>query len=295
VKAPFVSVITPVFQTNLQYVGECIRSVAKQTYQKDNMELILSVDGSDQCYKRKLSKLAMKANQIEIRLIFNERNIGLSAARNRGVDHCQGDWLLILDSDDVIERRTVESLVNSIGSDTVMVYSDHARVSSNLEEIRYVRKKSVYHKLLRKYADVPVYNPIFSSVYISHGELIRKDALKKVGSYKKEIGEKPPVWISIFEMFGVKGIVHVPNTLYYYRENKDGIIAKRGLEVIRTHEQTFHEFIKKYDNHISKVRYIGRVGPFMVKHFAFYNQMGDIVRMPYIDYDSMRIIDTEIP
>jgi glycosyltransferase involved in cell wall biosynthesis len=255
------------------------------------MELILSVDECDQEYGRKLEELAIKEKQMRISLISSKGKTGLSEARNKAIEFCQGDWILILDSDDIIDRTAVASLVDSIGLDTVFVYSDHARVSSNLDGIRYVRRKAVYHQLLRRYAQVPLFNPLYSSVYISHGELIRKDAIKRVGGFKKEIGEKPPVWIRIFEMFGFIGITHVPKTLYYYRENKNGICARKGSEVIRVHEQTFLESIRKYNDNVARVSYIGRISPFMAKHFGFYDQVGGFIKMPYIDYGEMRIKD----
>lgn len=287
---PVVSMITPIFQTNLQYVEECINSVIDQTYPKDKIEMIICEDKSKQEYRRKLAELVDKVEQVNIKLISNKNHLGLSISRNKAINYSEGDWLLILDSDDVIERTAVEDLVHAITSNTVMVYSDHARVSCDLKEIKYIRKKSLYHSLLRKYVNEPIYNPIYSSVYLSHGELIKKGIFLEIEGYNKEIGEKPPIWIAIFEMAGVEGIIHVPKILYYYRENKEGITSQKNLELIRSHEQTFFNFIKKHYDYVSKVQYIGRIKPFMAKHFAFYGQEGDIIRMPYINYNDMALI-----
>jgi glycosyltransferase involved in cell wall biosynthesis len=287
---PLDSIITPVFQTNLRYVKECINSVIDQTYPKDKIEIIICEDISTQEYRRKLTELVAEVEQIDIELIFNKNHLGLSISRNKAIDHSKGDWVLILDSDDVLEKTALEDLVHAIQSDTVMVYSDHARSSCDLKEITYIRKKSLYHSLLKKFSRNQLYNPIYSSVYISHGEVIKKDIFAEIEGYNKEIGEKPPIWIDIFEMYGFTTIKHIPKVLYYYRENKDGIANQKHLELIKSHEETFYNFIKKHSDYISKVQYIGRVKPFMVKHFALYNQNGNIIRMPYINYNDMTLI-----
>ena len=287
---PIVSIITPVFQTNLRYVEECINSVIDQTYPKDKIELIICEDISTQEYRRKLTELVAEVEQIDIELIFNKNHLGLSISRNKAIDYSEGDWVLILDSDDVLEKTALEDLVHAIQSDTVMVYSDHARSSCDLKEIKYIRKKSLYHSLLKKFSSNQLYNPIYSSVYISHGEVIKKDIFAEIEGYNKEIGEKPPIWINIFERYGFTTIKHIPKVLYYYRENKEGIANQKDLELIKSHEETFYNFIKKHCDYISRVQYIGRVKPFMAKHFAFYGQEGEIIRMPYINYKDMRLV-----
>lgn len=292
-KSPCVSVITPVFQTDFHYVEDCISSVMMQTYPKDSIELVLVVDGADRFYEKKIEELVADIDSIEVKLILNKERAGLATARNKGIACCKGEWLLILDSDDVLETTAISSLVNSIGSQKVLVYGDHVRVSSNLSSIRYLREKSFYHELLRKYAHNPIYNPLYSSVYISHGELIRKDALKEVSGYGKDIGEKPPVWISLFEKFGLNSMMHLPIVVYRYRENKHGICEQRGLELIKAHEQTFLESIRKHCDSISRVEYIGRIKPFMVKHFGFYDEQERMIKVPYINYESMQIVDSK--
>ena len=75
---PIVSIITPVFQTNLRYVKECINSVIDQTYPKDKIELIICEDISTQEYRRKITELVAEVEQIDIELIFNKNHLGLS-------------------------------------------------------------------------------------------------------------------------------------------------------------------------------------------------------------------------
>ena len=293
-KLPIVSIIIPVYHTNLKHLEECINSVLNQTYPKSSIEIIICEDKSEKGYREKLVKIVNKVYQINIKLIFNKSIQGLSLSRNNAIYHSCGDWVFILDSDDLIKNTAIMDLVSAITSDTIMVYSDHARVSCDIKEIKYIRRKSLYHSLIKKYANEPIFNPVYSSVFLSHGELIKKKAIIEIGGYKKDIGEKPPIWISIFEMGGIKGLIHVPSILYYYRENKNGIAAQKESELIRTHEQTFFNSMKKYCDNISEVRYLGRIEPFMAKHFAFYDKYKKIIEMPYIDYSIMRLKNLNI-
>ena len=288
-KLPIVSIIIPVYHTNLQYLKDCINSILNQTYPKNSMEVIICEDKSEVGYREKLIEIVNKVDQINVKIIFNKSIQGLSLSRNNAIDSSKGDWVLILDSDDLIAKTAIMDLVSVIKSDTIMVYSDHARVSHDLKEIKYIRRKSFYHSLVNKYANEPIFNPVYSSVFLSHGELIKKKALIEIGGYKKDIGEKPPIWISIFEMGGMDGLIHVPSILYYYRENENGICAQKESELITMHEQTFFNSMKRKYNNLSGVKYFGRIEPFMAKHFLFYNEYGKIIEMPYIDYNQMRL------
>lgn len=289
--SPTVSIITPVFQTDLKYVKKCIQSVATQSYSKDKVEMIICIDPSGVGYSKKLEDLCSSFRTLHIELEYNQDHLGLAKSRNRAVHLSGSDWLFMLDSDDFLEKRAIESLVRVGDHATALVYGDHAKVTSDLKETEYIRRKRFYHSLLNLFARNPLYNPLYSSVYISHGMLIRKSVFLEVGGYTNEIGETPPLLIDIFERAGVQSIKHVPEIVYYYRDNKNGIANRMEPELIRTHELTFLNHIKKHNPEIMSVRYIGRVKPFMAKHFSFCDNKGKNVEVPYLDYAKLSLIN----
>lgn len=91
-----ISVIMPVYNTE-KYLSEAIASILNQTY--DNFEFIIIDDASTD---RSLSIIRKFINiDSRIRLIRNETNLGISRSRNLGIAVAKGDYIAVMDSDDV--------------------------------------------------------------------------------------------------------------------------------------------------------------------------------------------------
>lgn len=91
-----VSIITPMFNSE-RYIEDAITSVINQDYQ--DWEMIIVDDGSTDNSKKIAKKYELKDNRIK--LIIQERNAGVVAARNRGIKEAKGRYLAFLDSDDI--------------------------------------------------------------------------------------------------------------------------------------------------------------------------------------------------
>lgn len=99
-----ISIIIPVYKVE-KYIRKCVDSVINQTYK--NLEIILVDDGSpDNCGKI-CDEYAKKDNRIRV---IHKKNGGLSEARNYGLNVAKGKYILLIDSDDFIEKETVEYL-----------------------------------------------------------------------------------------------------------------------------------------------------------------------------------------
>lgn len=102
---PLVSVIVPVYNVE-RYVDDCLASIRAQTYA--NLEILLvedcSTDGS-------LQALAPHLEDPRVRLIRHEKNGGLSAARNTGIEKATGEFVMFVDSDDLVEATLVARCV----------------------------------------------------------------------------------------------------------------------------------------------------------------------------------------
>ena len=107
-KRPFVSFIIPVYNVQ-NYLAECIQSVIVQTYK--DWEMILIDDGSTDLSLQICNSFADKDRRIKV---FSKVNSGVSSARNLGLSKANGIWVFFLDSDDIINVRTVELAHNAV-------------------------------------------------------------------------------------------------------------------------------------------------------------------------------------
>jgi len=108
-----ISVIIPVYNVEAQLI-KCLDSVINQTY--GNLEIIIINDGSTDGCGEICNKYTNKNKKIHV---IHQQNKGLSAALNTGLDHCSGDYIGFVDSDDWTEAILYEKLYQRIISKSV--------------------------------------------------------------------------------------------------------------------------------------------------------------------------------
>ena len=109
-----VSIIVPVYNGAL-YISRCMESLLAQTY--PIMEILLIDDGSTDESGRLCDDFADKYSQVKV---YHVKNSGVSAARNKGIEECSGEYVGFADVDDYLLEDMVEHLAGMLeetGSD----------------------------------------------------------------------------------------------------------------------------------------------------------------------------------
>lgn len=110
-----ISIVIPVYNAS-QYISETVESVISQTYA--NWELILVNDGSLDDSGAICDRFSEKDKRIHV---FHQENLGVSIARNKGIEHAEGEWIIFIDSDDYVDRNMLEVMLsNSKNMDLVV-------------------------------------------------------------------------------------------------------------------------------------------------------------------------------
>ncbi|WDV07469.1 glycosyltransferase [Lysinibacillus irui] len=114
-----VSIITPVYNAE-KYIDNSIESVLNQTYQ--DFELIIVNDGSTDNSAQNIKKYLFDSR---IKYYLQE-NKGESAARNKGIEEAQGEFIAFLDADDLYQPTKIEEQINYFNQykDIDVVYTD---------------------------------------------------------------------------------------------------------------------------------------------------------------------------
>ena len=100
-----VSIIVPVYNVK-KYLGRCVESLINQTY--TNIEIILVNDGSTDGSGKLCADYAATDSRIRV---VNQDNLGLSGARDTGLDVATGEYVFFVDSDDFIDLHTIEIML----------------------------------------------------------------------------------------------------------------------------------------------------------------------------------------
>ena len=112
-----VSVIVPVYNV-AQYISKCVHSICRQTYRE--LDIILVDDGSTDESGLLCDDLSAEDERVRV---FHRENAGVASARNFGIEHAIGEFLLFVDSDDYLDAALVDRALASMrqdGSDAVV-------------------------------------------------------------------------------------------------------------------------------------------------------------------------------
>lgn len=103
---PLISIIIPVYNVE-KYLDRCMESIINQTYK--NIEILLIDDGSSDNSFEICKKYQNKYPYVKA---FTQKNNGQGSARNKGINEAVGDLITFIDSDDYVDHRMFETLVN---------------------------------------------------------------------------------------------------------------------------------------------------------------------------------------
>ncbi len=204
-----ISVIIPIYNVE-PFLGECLDSVLNQTY--ENLELVLVEDKStDNSYN---IALAYQAKYPNIVLLQNKKNMGLSYTRNRGVKESTGDYVVFVDSDDIIDKTMIEKLMNAIkitGLDIAMC--KYKIFIKNIKEVKCSGNLS---------SESTCNEPFLYSITGHCWNKIYKKSLIEgldfpVGRIYEDVPFTYPVLVK------AQNIAYLDEVLYYYRKSKNSI------------------------------------------------------------------------
>lgn len=161
---PKVSVLTPVYNTNAKHLRQCIESILNQTF--TDFEFLILNDSPD---NKEIEKIVKSYKDKRIKYIKNEKNIGISASRNKLVDIAKGKYLAIFDHDDISVPDRLEQEVNILDKNPEI-----GVVSGWLKFFgadNFILKEPEY--------DVDIKIHLTQNCYIAHtASMIRKSVLK---------------------------------------------------------------------------------------------------------------------
>ncbi len=214
---PRVSVLIPTYDTPEDTLQEVLASVERQIYPE--WELCIADDGSTAPHvKRVLEEHAQRDSRIKLHL--GTENQGVSHASNRALDMATGDFVVLLDHDDVLEEQALFRVAEAIVEDDPdMIYSDELQVQRDGESPRkFVYRPAFSLEYLR------------SHPYIVHMVAFRTTLLKAIGGFDEKLRISQDYDLILRAVEKARRIVHIPEILYRWR------IHARSAGHARMHE-----------------------------------------------------------
>lgn len=248
---PKVSIIIPCYNQE-GFIKEALQSVLDQTYQ--NWECLVTDDGSQDNSAAVIKSFSEKDDRIKY---FYQENAGVSAARNNGLRHATGKYLLMLDGDDVLNPRGVEEAVKEFEKDPelLVVFSDTTSFGEGIEP------KSSNSAPQFGLKDLLLTNRLFISSMFQ-----RKDA--EGVFYDEPLGQPGQDWDFWIRLFTKNrdrssNVKKIDYQIFKYRKHgksahdagkKDAARRKRsGILIFENHKDVIYEYYPNYFQVLSKM------------------------------------------
>lgn len=221
---PLVTIVVPVYNVE-HYLDDCLNSIRQQSY--SHLEIIIVEDCSkdnslDIIHKHLVDK--------RIKLIQHQKNSGLSAARNTGIDAAKGEFIVFVDSDDLIHSQLIELCVKNAklyNADLITyqykAFDDNTETQKKLDTINIKDHDLILKKQDHEYFD----QQNFAWLKFIKTEHVKAKKLKfPIGLYYEDWPFHWELGLSTDQKY------HLPADLLFYRQRISSITGKADAKLL---------------------------------------------------------------
>jgi O-antigen biosynthesis protein len=201
-----ISIIVPVYNPPITFLRECLQSVVDQ--QARNWQLVVANDGSTKPEVGDFLAAFGEEHADDTRiLVVTKPNGGISSALNAALERATGEYVGMLDHDDVLDRRCIEAFSIAIeqGDRPDAVYSDEDKVDAKGEHFELYCKPDFSPELL------------LTQMYLCHFTVFRTADVREVGGLRSEMDGAQDFDLALRLLPRLRNVVHLPRPYYHWR------------------------------------------------------------------------------
>lgn len=259
---PLVSIIIPVYNTK-RYLAECLDSVCAQTYPK--LEIIVVDDGSTDDSGTLLREYSQKNDRIQV---ITQKNQGLSAARNTGLDCSSGEYVMFLDSDDWIDENTcdtaIQMMIDTKADAILWAYMREYPTSSKpvyplgdkiftLDESKI---KTLYKQMIGLQSEQLREPQKTDSLITAWGKLYRRYVIGDIRFVDTKIIGTEDALFNIQVFSHVTRVAYIPNVFSHYRKtNSDSLTRKYKGQLVYQWKELYRRIKLQLDSENASLEY----------------------------------------
>lgn len=228
---PIVSVIVPVYNVE-EYLDECLSSIVNQSLY--DIEVICIDDGSNDSSLKILKSWEKRDQRITV---YSQSNSGQSVARNYGVNVSKGKYIYFIDSDDILEERALEVLVNELESrELELLFFNGKSFSEEDVHSHIVERYKIFYTRKNSYDLIYTGVDFFYNTY-SNGDFLpspcfqiaRKDFLIKNNiKFLPRVLHEDELY-TFSELLFANRVGYIPDVLYNRRLRANSVMTTQGL------------------------------------------------------------------
>lgn len=230
-----VSIIIPVYQTPIQTLHDCVKSLQQQRGDDFRMEAVIVFDGEPAFDTTSIPTWATASMNVHTETI---EHAGVSAARNAGLRSASGQWAMFVDSDDALAEDAVENLLEFAMQrqcDIVMgAYRSvlGANVDADAETHHYLNENKVFEGLECDKFCEDMLRPQ-RGIALAWGKLYRMSVLRSVQGFNESLSLGEDAEFAFRACAAAQRIGYVNAMAYEYRRNAQSAVRAFRTDYVR--------------------------------------------------------------
>lgn len=236
-----VSVIVPVYQVG-QYLRQCLDSILNQTFK--DIEVILIDDGSKDNSGKICDEYALNDNRVKV---IHQKNMGLSDARNSGMNLMSGKYFMFVDSDDYVSELMIEKLyIRAVETDADVVCCNFEYFWENNEKESFSTKEKTEELNSSEIFNHRKNEKNYGFWTVAWNKLHKSSSMNSFRFRSGKIHEDE-FWANDIYQKDLK-VVTIEDSLYYYRQRHNSIVNIKNIKKEFDLIEAFQERIQIYLN-----------------------------------------------
>lgn len=229
---PKISLLMPTYNTDPLLLRAAFNSISRQIY--PHWELCVADDCStDPRVREEIAAFAKRDRRVKPVLL--QHNQGVSAATNRAFDAASGDFVALMDHDDLLEPQALFRLAESMVEDAPdFIYSDEVIVDEDGESVLgYALRPQFSAEYLRAHP------------YIVHMVAFRAELFRSLGGLDEHLTISQDYDLILRATEAAHRIVHIPEILYRWRTRRASVGHQRKDEVMEVSQQVLRRHLER--------------------------------------------------
>ncbi len=235
-----ISVIVPVYNTE-KYLRRCIDSILNSTYR--DFEVILVNDGSADRSEKICRYYCQKDSRVKV---LNQQHSGVSTARNKGIDLSEGEWIVFVDSDDMISRDFLEMVMEKeCQNQDLLIFDQVSGSSENTGRhgpIHYLKKSDITQIIEKMLCAGQLTKMSKISLYSPYAKAYRKSIINQYSiKFPTDIFISEDKIFNLEYLLRAEACLYIPETAYFVQWRPESATHSFHADFLKNHYTFQHK------------------------------------------------------
>ncbi len=217
---PKVSIIIPVYNPNIKFFKQCLDSILNQTYKNFELIIILKKSKNIELNKETNNLIQNYCDSRIVQIVQNHQ--GIANARNLGVSKSHGEFIALMDSDDISDESRIEKQVEFFNNNDADIVGSISKIIDENNKQLGLFRVPLEPKDIRR-------SILIASPFVNGSIMFKKSIINNSGFYNESFPTSEDYEFFIWHIAKGARCYNINEPLYSHREHNNSLNMKIGF------------------------------------------------------------------